>query len=322
MVTLEDEYALPFENCNVALADSSVVVDECRIEGELVRISGEVILKMLVLCEQDDGSECVTRKLRFDAESDLAGVEAADSLCRVSGCVTDISMSVDEGKVNTEISLVLEVCLGQNRAVSYTADVYSTSQSADTTFKAHLLPKVILNKNFHVSQSERIPIEELNFTDGAQIIDVCSSASVQDVSCEDGKIVFKGVCKYNIVTQLNGEYGYCEARAPFRCESDGQGRADTFDVCVDVMNCRARADGDFLNVDAELGLSCTVIENVEISMLDGASFGEDIRKNTGVWTVCYNQGEDTLWDIAKRYAVSCGDVKGDPAKDRFTLIER
>jgi len=322
VVTLEDEYVLPFENCRVALADSSVLVDGCRIEGELVRISGEVILKMLVLCEQDDGSECVIRRLRFDAESDLVGVEASDSLCRVSGCVTDISMNVEEGKVNTEANLVLEICLGQNRSISYTADVYSTAQSSDTTFKTHLLPTVILNKNFNVSHSERIPLEELNFTDGAQIVDVCGSTSVQDVVCEDGKIIFKGSCKYNIICLLDGEYSYCEARVPFRCECEGEGRIDSFDACVEVLNCRARSDGDFLNVDAELELACTAIENVETPMLESASFGDDINEVSGVWTVCYTNGEDTLWDIAKRYGVSCEDVKGDPRKDRFTLIER
>ena len=93
-------------------------------------------------------------------------------------------------------------------------------------------------------------------------------------------------------------------------------------MCVYVQNCRARADGDFLNVDSELGLACTVIGNTEAAVLERVSFGEDVTAKRGVWTVCYTQGEDTLWDIAKRYGVSCEDVKGDPQKDRFTVIER
>lgn len=322
VVMLEDEYVLPFENCRVALADSSVHVEGCRIEGELVRISGEVVLKMLVLCEQDEGSECVIRRLRFEAESDLAGAEAADSLCRVNGRVTDVSVNVEDGKVMTEASLVLEVCLAQNKTASYTADVYSTSQETDTVMKAHILPQVIINKNFNVSQSERVSLEELSLMSGAQIVDVCANAYVQDVSCEDGKVIFRGSCKYNLICQLDGEYSYCEARVPFRCECEGEGRIDSFDACVEVLNCRARSDGDFLNVDAELELACTAIENVETPMLESASFGDDINEVSGVWTVCYTNGEDTLWDIAKRYGVSCEDVKGDPRKDRFTLIER
>lgn len=322
VVTLEDEYILPSENCRVALADSAVFVEGCRIEGELVRISGEVVLKMLVICEQDETSECVVRRLRFDAESDLVGAQAEESLCRVSGSVTDVSMSIEEGKVMTEANLVLEICLGQNRGVSYTSDIYSTEQDAEVSVRTQMLPMILANKNFNVSQSERVPLEELNFAEGAQIVDVCGSASVQEVIAENGKFVFKGNCKYNVICSKDGEYSYCEARVPFRCESEGDGAIDSFDACVDVLNCRARADAEYLNIDAELGMACTVMGNSEAIMLQRAMFGEELAVECGKWTVCYVQNNESLWDIAKRYGVSSADIKGDPSKDRFVMIER
>ena len=94
------------------------------------------------------------------------------------------------------------------------------------------------------------------------------------------------------------------------------------DACVDILNCRARVEGELLSIDAELGVSGTVMGSVETYMLDKATFGEPLEAHTGVWTVCYSQRDEDLWSVAKRYGVSSDDIKGDPAKDRFVMIER
>ena len=324
VVVLEDEYILPSENCRVALAESSVLIDGCRVEGELIRISGDVLLKILVLCEQEESSECVVRKLHFEAESDIIGSYTQNCSCRINGSVTDVSMTVEEGRVNTEANLVIEVCLAQSCDVAYAADAYSVDQKSEISLKKQMLPTIIANKIFNVSQSERIPLEELSFAEGAQIVDASASAYVQDVSVEDEKVIFKGTCKYNVICMLDGEYSYCEAKAPFRCECEGDGNGEvySFDASVDVLNCRARADGKALNIDAELGIACTVMGGVEVDMLERASFGAALDTSAGVWTVYYTQPDETAWDIAKRYSVTSDDIKGDPKNDRFVIIER
>ncbi len=322
VVSLVDEYRLPDINSRVALADGNVFVESCRIEGDTLRATGDVVLKLLIVSE-DGKSDRVVRKLPFDAQSELDGIEESENtLCRVSGSVTDLVLNVEEGVVNIEANLVLEICMAQNSLVSYTADVYSTAQNVQTVVSDIQLPVVLENQNFNFSQSERLPLTDVNFPENAEIVDVCAKAFTDEVLLEDGKYVIKGNCRYDLICMKDGEYSYCEARAPFRYELDGEEGIDGFDVVIDVLNSRARSDGDALSVDAELCGACTLMGNTDVTMLEKAVFTEGRENKNGEWTVCYVQNAEGIWNIAKRYGVRADDVKGDPEKDRFVIIER
>ena len=323
VVSLEDEYVLPDENYRVSLADSSVNIKECRIDGELVRINGDAIVKMTIMNEDGNNKETVIRKIPFEAESDVIGMDIdGGELCRVSGVITDLSLNVIEGKVMTEANLVLEVCMGQNAKITYTKDIYSTDQKVKTLVSKEKMPYVVLNKNFNMSQSDRVGMNEINFSDESEILDACASASVDEMISENGKFVMRGSCKYNIICQKDGDYSYCEARVPFKYEGECSGDIDSFDATVNVMNCKARKDGEYISLDGELCISCTAMGVEEVEMLDCATFGEEIEKSKNEWVVCYLQGCEDVWNIAKRHSVRPQDISGDPSKDRFVMIEK
>ena len=158
-VSLTDEYMLPSEDCRIALADGAVFIDSCRMEGDVAKIKGDVLLKMLVM--NDSGARCekVLRKLPFEAESDFDGIESDESgSCRASGSLTDLSLNVEDGKAQISAELVLEVCLCQNRPVCYTEDIYSTEQNVDTVMTDEALPIILENRNFSFSQNDRIEL--------------------------------------------------------------------------------------------------------------------------------------------------------------------
>jgi hypothetical protein len=56
-------------------------------------------------------------------------------------------------------------------------------------------------------------------------------------------------------------------------------------------------------------------------MLDKVEFGGKHEKRRGVFAVCYPSSEDTLWSVAKRYAVEQSAIAGDPETDSFVMIE-
>ena len=173
-----------------------------------------------------------------------------------------------------------------------------------------------------MSQSERVSAEDINFPEDTEILDVCASAYVDEMEANDGKFIMRGVCKYNIVCQKDGDYSYCEARVPFKYEGECEGEIDSFDAIAEVMNCRARKDGEFISLDGELCISCTAMGANETEMLDCATFGESIEKTANQWIVCYLQGGEDVWSIAKKHNVRVQDINGDPTKDRFVMIEK
>ena len=321
IVTVSDQYTLPSDNARIALADSAVTIQSTRMDGEMIYASGEVIVSMLIMT--DTKSEKVIRRMPFEAESDLDGVEMeGEKLLRTNGTVTELTINVEEGNALIEANLVLEICMLQNRSISYICDAYSTEQSSATDMKTYSLPIVLENKSTSFSQNERVELSELNFTEGADIIDVYGSAAVSEAVFEEGKYVVRGNCRYNIICFKDGEYSHCELRAPFRYESDGEYEIDAFDASAQVIGCKVRNDGESLSVDSEIMISYNIMGSRETEMLERVTFFDRTESCGGEWTVCYVQNGESAWNIAKRYGVRECDVKGDPATDRYVVIER
>ena len=100
-----------------------------------------------------------------------------------------------------------------------------------------------------------------------------------------------------------------EFEIPFRyvCEGGGEQVSD-FDVSVQSVFCRARADGERLSVDAELAVSLSAFGKREIQMLDSALFSENSDVRDCSYLISYPAREDTLWSVAKRYRRTLEDV--------------
>lgn len=322
IVTLEAEEALACENCRVMLADGVVKINDFALEGELVRINGEVAMKLLVACEAEDKHECIIKKLPFEAESDIGGIDESDNLLRVVGSVSDIDVSVEEGKASVRCDIILELCSAKNEKVSYARDIYSVRQETEAQSVIYSLPVILENRNFNFSQNERIALSELNFPIGAEIVDAHGSAAIDEVIFEGGKYLMSGSCRYNLICFLDGEYSNCEVRVPFKYECDGKGDIDCFDAVLTVGSCRAREDGDYIDIDTEIFASCSVFGKESVEMLASVRFFDEFACESGVWTVCYlDVGEDS-WSVAKKYRVREAEIIGDSTCDRFVMIEK
>ncbi len=322
-VSLSDEYIMSDENCRVAFAESSVQIKDCTADGEVLRARGEVLIKMLVMCDNEQKCEKVIRKMPFEAESDLDGIEAdGECLCRAGGTLSDLSLNVEENKVNIEANLLLEICMGKNLDVEYTRDMYSTEQITDVNIREESVPCIIKNENITFLQNGKIPNDELDFSDDAEIIDVCASACVNNVILDEDKYILQGNCKYNIICQSVGEYVNREAILPFEFEIEGNREIDNFDAVVDVISANAKNNKENLELEAELCIGCTLFGEEKIEMVDSVSFFGDRELQNGEWTVCYIKDNESIWDIAKKHAVAPQSIKGDPESESFVLIER
>jgi hypothetical protein len=56
-------------------------------------------------------------------------------------------------------------------------------------------------------------------------------------------------------------------------------------------------------------------------MLEKIELSDKEEQRSGELIVCYPQGDDTLWSVAKRYSVLREEISGDPASDAFVIIE-
>ncbi len=329
-ITLEDEYTLPDADCRVVSADGTLNIASSHIDGELIRLNGDVLIKLMIASGESGNEKCekVVRKLPFEVECETLGVELTDArACCAKGSVTDLTLKVEEGQVAIEASIVCELLAAQNKKVSYTKDIYSTEQSVESVTRTLAVPVVLENKNVTFSQNEKLNCTELEIPANAETVDVWGNAIIDSTSLEDGKYILAGNCKYNILTKSDGEYSNTSVNIPFKYECDAGDISPDTEVSAlyknaEVISARARCDGSFLSIDSEIAICCSLVCDKNVELVESAVFSEPLEDGHGELTVCYLQQGDTLWEIAKRYSVEQSKIRGDIENARFVLVER
>lgn len=321
-VTLGDEYLLA-EGSRIIYYDAAVTVSDTHIDGEVIRASGEVSVRLVI--ENGERIEKVIRKLPFEAETDLEELELSEEavFCRAFGTVNELDVSVEEGRAIIEVGLVIEVCVAQNKNIAYTKDVFSTKQKSVCEHKTSLLPRLILNKNASLSQSEKIPLEEITLPEGCEIVDAFGSSSCEEATLENGRYILRGKTKYKLICRKDGEYSSADAELPFKYEAES-GSEEVSSLCVRVsaVGVRARAEADGVFLESELLLSASLYCEEELCALSCASFGEEYSDEKNQFVVCFSSSSESLFDIAKRYHAPCESIGASEGEERFVIIER
>ena len=323
VITLQDDFSMLDVDRRISVASSNVFIGETQREEDAVRVRGEVLIELL-LSDTEAQTERMTRRLPFDVNIDLDGIELSDdSRTRVGASVTDLVINSEDGNVRIEANMVLELCAIDERRISYTKDMYSTAQECKCSKAVYELPVMLCNKNFAFSQSERLLLEEIGIEPGVQIADVNSSAIVEGIDLNDGKYTLRGSCKYNLVLKKDGEYSAAEVKTPFRFDIDGDraGEIERYDAIAEMYGTKAKLDGTSLNIDSQIALACTLFGKDRIEAVEKAELFGECEKRTNSIIVCFPSSDDTLWSIAKRYGVLMSDVCGDIENDGFVMIE-
>lgn len=323
LITLEDEYELPSADCRIAAAEGCVSIISSSCKEDSIRISGELCVKLLAVRE-DKSVEKLCRRLPFDAETELDGAELGEgALCRASGVLSELSVNIEEGRAQIDANVVLEVCCGENRGFEYTKDIYSTEQKAECKTRSCAMPILLLNETKKITAADSVSKEEITLPDGAQIVDVSASAYIDGVTLSEGRYIFEGSTRYDLVWCEGGEYGVSQLKLPlsYECAAESATPPDCLDCVCRHHDVRVRRDADRLTLERDTELSLTLLGSCKTDMISEACFGEKHAEAVGSFIVCYPSPSDTLWSIAKRYSVLCGDVSGDPASDGFVIIE-
>ena len=321
VVTLTDEYMIG-DGVRILYSDAEVILNDVRIDGEVVRASGEAVIRLLV--QNGDNIEKVIRKIPFDSETELDELDfdGGEALCRALGTVNELDVSVEDGRAQIEVGIVLEVCVGRNKEISYTRDAYSTEQVCDAEYKNRVLPIILLNKNANITQSERVSCESVRLPEGAEIIDAWGGAICEEGTLENRRYVMRGSVKYKILYRADGDINVCECSLPFKYEGEsGEREVDCISAKVAVTGARARSDGENLLIESELAISASAFGAVEFESLSTASFGEAraVKKNELI--VCFKNDSEGKFELAKRYGVELDGISAD-STDSFVIIER
>ncbi len=323
MISLSDELATIGDDGRVISAESCVLIGDVGIGENAVSVQGELLLKLLCTHEGKEEIETILRKLPFTGEIESEEWFGDATRARVRGHVSDLSVHVEEGgKLLCDANLILEAQIGANTEISYSSDLYSTTEKCRTELGEYQLPVLagIIRGNF--SQSERIGTADLNLPAGCTLVDAIAGVTFD--SCENvgGKVVLGGQSRYVLICVKDGEYSASECLLPVRFETDGGGMTvDSADTSALVISCRARIDGDVLSLDSEIAVTSTLMGHQKICPVVSASFGEKIPHSKGDMILCYPSKDDSAWTVAKRYCVPTSSVVGNAEEDLYVVIQ-
>ncbi len=285
----------------VFLSESNAARDEIRCRGEL--------LLTLLLCHE--GEEVATpytvcRRVPFEQAIGAEGVTGDYRVC-VTATVGEIHTTVEENKIYIEAQGILNATAASEEPVVICRDLFLPDATADCHFskEALWLPTICCNRNFSVS-GERL-LSELGMDAQVEILDTVADAELREKSVDGTRITLNGELCCHVLCRQGGEFSVMDATYPFRIFLEGEDAE--MSVTCHVCSCRTNILHDSLRVDAELQLALCGKRITPSRVLTDAAFTPaegDTRTNAP--EIYYPSSRETLWDVAKRYALSPEDL--------------
>lgn len=330
VMQLGDEivYDAAAENLRVIAAEGQVFVSEASAGSGCVNCRGEVALKLLCCREGSDSTPYLqTRRIPFTGSVPVDGAEVNCDACAYGIC-SDMSITVEDGRILCEVAMRLEARAQRNERVSYTKDLYSTAVVGTNRYETVAFPVAEKCQNGNFSLNTTLSMAEVGLRPDQNVVDLTLSPIVTGVSCENGKCVLTGKCRAQAILYADGESASQEFEIPFRYESEGGGRPiAAYDATVTPVSCRARVDGERIGIDAELAVSLATRCETCAQVLKETTFGDKAFCADACYTVCYPAKEDTLWSVAKRYhrsvetIASVNPLSGSPVADSVESLD-
>lgn len=309
-ILCRDEIEGVSEETRVISAVAEAVVEGARWEPEGLRAVGEVTVHML-LVETNGKIRPLSRKLPLDG---VIEGEGGNGPCCVRCTVGEIRVQTEEGRLQCEVTVLLEARCAENVPVTFVDDAYALDFESECRYVEVPVCHSLGCGTGNFSQSERIPVSEVGLSEGAEVLTCFGNAWFEECRGGEGRYLLSGKSRYVLLCERSGEYFSAEVVRPIRYETEGTGEApDGFDAVASVMNCRARLEGETLCVDTEWAVSTEFTGSKTVTGLEEVSLIKPLSDAGSCMTVYYPSAEDTSWSIAKKYHVSPEDIQENGA---------
>ena len=302
---LHDEIVFDAQNddLRVVCAEGLVFVTEAVAGSGCVTCRGEVALKLL--CAHDTTGmqpSLLLRRIPFESATEVEGCEVNCAASAFGSC-TDVSVTVEDGRILCDLSIVLQARAQRDRTLTYVRDAYALESASDGKISSLTLPASRSSVCANFSLGSTLTAEEAGLRAGMSVVDATLTPLSVELAEESGKDILSGRCRVHLtLCDDAGEISSKEVDVPYRYEVDGSavGSTEVF-VHVSPISCRARADGERLGIDGELAVSLMTRSGTPIQYLSACQIGDAWQAPAGECTICFPAPDDTLWSVAKRY---------------------
>ena len=295
-------------------ATATASVQDVMGGEERVTISGVIDLEVYHLSAMPSRPLVITRhSIPFEETLPLSGEEG--DLLTADAVIRDVAVLSQDGQEEGQRTLRAEVLVGlsaqmtKRREVCLLLDAYTTSGEL---LCPHMQPtrRVLAQRQVHTAESGKMTL----LLDGEPPARTPLAAHlrpiVTDVSKTGGKLTVEGmmeVCLLYMTDDTAAPQSYCTEepfRASFACDLC-QTEALTLQTTGVEVSC---VTSDRVEIKYILHLSCYDVALGEEPFVTDLSHQPAPADDSGI-LIYFSQPGESVWDIAKRYRVSCDSLR-------------
>ena len=301
-------------------ACASPILTETKIIKGKILLKGEAVLKVMY-CSGGKGNEsvCVNYNLPF---SEIVDIENIDDSCKVS-----VNFNVDqvqaEPKTDNDgeykyLNLGCDICAVvtayKSEELCVIADAYSTQKEIDAKYKTTSFTQILQNLNDSIICRESIDLSSMN----PQRIYAAIAQSPEAKCCFDSdKMTVRGKIPLKfILIDGEGVPAFCEREAEFEYSRSVDAKGGNLhcdpSLFLTGYSCSLTNDGR-AEFKAEMNISADITETCECRTLVSlkASENAEIKKRHSALVICFCNGGEKVWDIARKYNTTVEDIMSE-----------
>ncbi len=301
-------------------ACASPILTETKIIKGKILLKGEAVLKVMYCSgNKENESVCVNYNLPF---SEIVDIENIDDSCKVS-----VNFNVDqvqaEPKTDNDgeykyLNLGCDICAVvtayKSEELCVIADAYSTQKEIDAKYKTTSFTQILQNLNDSIICRESIDLSSMN----PQRIYAAIAQSPEAKCCFDSdKMTVRGKIPLKfILIDGEGVPAFCEREAEFEYSRSVDAKGGNLhcdpSLFLTGYSCSLTNDGR-AEFKAEMNISADITETCECRTLVSlkASENAEIKKRHSALVICFCNGGEKVWDIARKYNTTVEDIMSE-----------
>lgn len=221
-------------------------------------------------------------------------------------------------------------CYG-NTESKVVKDIYSLDYESENDYSSLSFRNVAKAQTFNFSVNST---EQSGETDFDRVISSTAAAIIENVTKENGKLIFKGKAEASLILgNGDGVFAGRNYTVPFRAEADAGKTGDnfTYSASCTVISAQSRIADEKTAIDLEIAVSFITFNEYETL----AATRSTVYKDKPVYTpahsavlIYYPSKDEKLWGIAKKYNTTedalrrANGITGDFATGSMLIVPR
>ncbi|MBO4428685.1 MAG: DUF3794 domain-containing protein [Clostridia bacterium] len=317
----------------------SPYIGEVRAADGALSYKGEILAEVIYLAASDDADSPAEyysfyRSVPISGEVDAEGVSEN---CFACGYATvsapefrPQANALGENRVvEIDFSYTARLCALCNEPSEAVIDMYSTDYAGALDRKKLEYRRALRAGTFNFTCDGTSPLDDKSCD---KVVSKSAAATVDKTEQNGSKAVMTGSADVSVIlTDGKGTYIGRTFSVPFRAETEIGKCGGTLECEThpSVLGAYARVDGGEIKCDVEIGVSFEAYDKASVDAAEKFTLIKDRpqkRISPANIVICYpSQGEE-LWDVAKRYGISEGEIRaanslsGDNVAGRVIII--